>query len=129
LLEETDQMADGEFGSRRFLLPEAIVDELKATGYVPSANGPVGGVGAGRLVLVVFNTTLSAVTLLQAPGVIPTLAKSLADWFQRGGSSSNMFELAARGPHGAMTFRSDSAPDAEALTEFLCDNVWGDAAP
>jgi hypothetical protein len=49
--------------------------------------------------------------------------------FQQGGSDSDMFELAARGPHGAMTFRSDSASDVEASTEFLRDNVWGDAVP
>jgi hypothetical protein len=122
-------MADSDPEGRRFQVPQEIVGELYAAGYVRSAtNGVTRGADVGELVLVVFNTAASTITLLETPGVIRALAESLAKWFRRE-ERSHSFELTAHGPHGYVDFRSDAAPDPDELTDFLRRNIWGDQAP
>lgn len=115
--------------SRRFQVPAEIVEELRGAGYVRSAtDGLTKGVDIGELVLVVYNTGASTVTLFTAPGVVRALAQSLVNWY-RGGRRTHPFELTAHGPHGHVDFKSDVAPDPDDLAEFLRTNIWGEAAP
>ena len=116
----------------RFQLPETVVAELAADGYVRSTEEQVGkAVDVGLIALTVYNTVASTVTLLQTPGVIRALAASLRKWFLREKDTKPdyQFEMTALGPLGYIDFKSNEPPTTEALVQFLNKNVWGDAAP
>ena len=120
---------DARIEGRRFQVPTEIVEELRGSGYVRTASdGLTKGVDVGDLVLVVYNTDASTITLFTAPGVIRALAQSLVNWYRRG-RLADPFELTARGPHGHIDFKSDVAPDPDVLAEFLRINIWGEDAP
>ena len=97
--------------SRRFQVPSEIVKELEAGGYVRSATDLLvkGGVDVGALVLTVYNTGASTVTLFQMPGVVRALTQSLVNWYRRE-PRIYPFELTARGPNGHVDFKSDPIP-------------------
>jgi hypothetical protein len=115
--------------SRRFQVPAEIVGELQAAGYVRSATDLLvrGGPDVGELVLTVYNTGASTITLFQAPGVIRALAQALVNWYHHE-KRSYKFELTARGPNGHVDLTSDN-PDFQTLADFLRTNIWGNAAP
>lgn len=120
----------GVYGDMRFQVPSEVADELDARGLVRSSTRTtVKSVDIGELVLVVYNTTASTVTLFQAPDVIRALATSLVNWFRRNRSERQKFELTARGPHGLIEFSSDEPPDIGALTQFLYETIWRDRQP
>ena len=120
---------ESDIESRRFQVPSEIVAELEAGGYIRSATDLVkGGVDVGALVLTVYNTGASTVTLFQIPGVVRALAQSLVKWYGRG-PRTYPFELTASGPNGHIDFESKVAPDVDVLAEFLRTNVWGPDAP
>jgi hypothetical protein len=115
-----------------FVVPSEVVEELRAGGFVRSAIDKAivtESVDVGSVVLVVYNTAASTITLFQTPSVVRALAMSLVKWFRREGPASDKFELAARGPHGYMVFSSDEVPNVDVLAQFIRENVWGDAAP
>jgi hypothetical protein len=121
---------ESDIESRRFQVPPEIVEELRAGGYIRSATDLLvkGGVDVGALVLTVYNTGASTVTLFQMPGVVHALAQSLVNWYRRE-PRAHPFELTARGPNGYVDFKSEVAPDVDVLAEFLHTNVWGTDAP
>lgn len=111
-------------------VPEEVITDLRAGGYIRSVTpSSARGVDVGDLVLVVYNTAASTVTLFQTPGVVRALAQSLVNWFHRKTPLPAKFELTAHGPNGYVDFRSDQAPDVGGLIQFLQENVWGDTAP
>jgi hypothetical protein len=121
---------ESDIESRRFQVPFEIIEELEAGGYIRSATDLLvkGGVDIGALVLTVYNTGASTITLLQMPGVVRALAQSLVNWY-RHEPRTHPFELTARGPNGYVDFKSQVAPDVDVLAEFLQTNVWGGDAP
>ena len=121
---------NSDIESRRFQVPSEIVKELEAGGYVRSATDLLvkGGVDVGALVLTVYNTGASTVTLFQMPGVVRALTQSLVNWYRRE-PRTYPFELTARGPNGHVDFKSEVAPDVDVLAEFLRTTVWAVEAP
>lgn len=122
-------MPSTDYDSCEFVVPPAVIEELRVGGFVRSVSKVTVKESADVVttVLVVYNTAAaSTITLSQAPGVIRALAQSLANWFRRGESASHKFELTVRGPRGYMEFVSDQAPDVEVLAKFLRDNVFGE---
>jgi hypothetical protein len=126
-LTATEDVMTKGYEEMRFQVPSEVADDLRAKGFVRYASNTITkGVDVGELVLVVYNSTASTITLFQAPDVIRALATSLANWFRSRGSAQQKFELTARGPHGFVEFRTDEPPDAAALALFLRENIWGD---
>jgi hypothetical protein len=119
--------------SSRFLLPEAVANQLSAEGYVFLTERELDqtGLSVGMIVLTVYNTVSATVTLLQTPGVIRALAASLRRWFSRekDANPDYQFEMTAKGPLGYIDFKSNEVPSTETLVQFLEENVWGPAAP
>lgn len=118
-------MPESDFETRRFLVPEAVAEELSTAGYVRTSSGLTKGASAGEIALVVFNTGATTITLIQAPGVIRALARSLSKWFHSDAEAP--YQMSARGPLGSVDFESTEPPDAEAVRNFLEKNVWGTA--
>jgi len=115
-----------------FEVPGPVAAELRARGYV-RAESTSQAAGAGRtatfLTLTVRHRGVpSVVFLVQVPGVMGALARALVTWF--GGSAvDDRLELVTRPAGGAGRFRSDSAPSADGVADFLRQGIWADDAP
>jgi hypothetical protein len=121
-------MMGSDAAARRFLVPGEVAGELRAAGYVTSTGDLAKGADVGMIVLTVFNTVATTVTLAQTPDAYRALAGSLSRWFHRERDRAP-YGMVARGPHGHVNFESEVAPDPEAVAEFLRRNIWGEDAP
>ena len=109
-------------------LPDAVVAELRFRGYVRAESSSAAERKGTFVALTVRPRSVVGRLPRPDPGVIRALAAAIVGWFN-GSFADERLELIAHRLGGPGSFRSDSAPNVEAVATFLRAGVCGDDAP
>ena len=79
----------------RFLVPDGLADELEAAGLVSTRSDMEyrGAADVGVVALIVYNVTVTTLTLAEMPGQIVALRDSIARWVRKSPPDQRPYSL------------------------------------